>query len=318
LVESERRAAPDEERIRAETQRRIAEAERAPEAAAPPTDVRPEAPERAGPEGRPKPAEPPAPAVAELRSERREALLAELRAAEQHLERRRAGEQQLAREIEETAARLAASQRRTAEALERAELRLKEAEARASEAESRAEEAERLAKLKTEETDRETQLREVLDRIARTEERAAEAEQRARESVWQITDPGAETESTGSQSRAEDFAVKTPPAQPAAPPSSPDPSQAAWIPQPPESAEPEPSAAGGGSEEPTIVSEGGPLNLNEATYEDLRRLRLSVTQAGRVLAYRDRFGGFKSLDQLDGIPGFSKAFLTELKPHLTV
>jgi len=63
---------------------------------------------------------------------------------------------------------------------------------------------------------------------------------------------------------------------------------------------------------------GESLNLNEATYEDLRRLRLSVTQAGRLLAYRDRAGGFKSLDELDGIPGFPKPFLTELKLRLTL
>jgi DNA uptake protein ComE-like DNA-binding protein len=66
------------------------------------------------------------------------------------------------------------------------------------------------------------------------------------------------------------------------------------------------------------VREGAPLNLNEVTYEELRRLRLSVTQTGRVLAYRDRVGGFKSLDQLDDIPGFPKTFLTELKRHLTL
>ncbi|TMK72500.1 MAG: helix-hairpin-helix domain-containing protein [Actinobacteria bacterium] len=58
--------------------------------------------------------------------------------------------------------------------------------------------------------------------------------------------------------------------------------------------------------------------MNEATYEDLRRLRLSVTQTGRVLAYRDRAGGFKSLDELDSIPGFPKEFLTELKRRLTL
>jgi DNA uptake protein ComE-like DNA-binding protein len=63
---------------------------------------------------------------------------------------------------------------------------------------------------------------------------------------------------------------------------------------------------------------GGPLNLNTATFDDLRALRLSVTQTGRVLAHRERIGGFKSLDDLDGIPGFPRSFLTELKPHLTL
>jgi len=67
-----------------------------------------------------------------------------------------------------------------------------------------------------------------------------------------------------------------------------------------------------------LVSEGAPLNINQATYEDLRRLRLSVPQTGLVLEYRDRVGGLKSLDELDGIPGFPKSFLTELKRGLTL
>jgi DNA uptake protein ComE-like DNA-binding protein len=37
-----------------------------------------------------------------------------------------------------------------------------------------------------------------------------------------------------------------------------------------------------------------------------------------VLAYRDRVGGFKSLDELDSIPGFPHSFLEELKRQLTV
>jgi DNA uptake protein ComE-like DNA-binding protein len=37
-----------------------------------------------------------------------------------------------------------------------------------------------------------------------------------------------------------------------------------------------------------------------------------------VLAYRDRVGGFKSLDDLYTIPGFPKGFLTELKRRLTL
>jgi DNA uptake protein ComE-like DNA-binding protein len=68
----------------------------------------------------------------------------------------------------------------------------------------------------------------------------------------------------------------------------------------------------------SVATEASPLDLNQATYEDLRRLRLSVTQSGRVLAYRERLGGFKSLDELDSIPGFPRSFLTELKRRLTL
>ena len=62
----------------------------------------------------------------------------------------------------------------------------------------------------------------------------------------------------------------------------------------------------------------GKLNLNQATYDDLRRLKLSVTQTGRVLDYRETLGGFKSLDELDEIAGFPRDLLTELKRKLTL
>jgi DNA uptake protein ComE-like DNA-binding protein len=190
-------------------------------------------------------------------------------AAQEPPDARRDAERTLARQLEETEARLAAAQQRTAAALDRAATRLREAEARASEAESRAAHADKLAKLKNEELEGEARLRELLDRIAETEDRAAEAERRASETVARIAGLADRQQSAGGQTVG-----------------------------------PEPPA--------------GPLNLNEATYEDLRRLRLSVTQAGRLLAYRDRAGGFKSLDELDGIPGFPRPFLTELKPRLTL
>ena len=61
---------------------------------------------------------------------------------------------------------------------------------------------------------------------------------------------------------------------------------------------------------------GEPLDLNSASYEDLRELGLSVTQTGRVLAYRERVGGFNSLDDLDAIPGFPHEFLAGFKTQL--
>ena len=41
-----------------------------------------------------------------------------------------------------------------------------------------------------------------------------------------------------------------------------------------------------------------------------------MTQAGRVLARRERTGPFSSVDELDLIPGFGSDFLEELKPRL--
>lgn len=57
--------------------------------------------------------------------------------------------------------------------------------------------------------------------------------------------------------------------------------------------------------------------LNGATYEDLRAMKLSFAQVGAVLTYRERSGGFRSVDELDRIPGFSAASLAELKEALS-
>lgn len=59
------------------------------------------------------------------------------------------------------------------------------------------------------------------------------------------------------------------------------------------------------------------ISLNSATFEELRGAGLSVTQTGRVLAHRERGGGFSSVDELDEIPGFPRDFLEQVKPKLT-
>jgi DNA uptake protein ComE-like DNA-binding protein len=58
--------------------------------------------------------------------------------------------------------------------------------------------------------------------------------------------------------------------------------------------------------------------VNEATFEQLREVGLSVTQATRVIAYRERKDGFGSLDDLDTVPGLPKDLLSEVKEKLTV
>ena len=59
------------------------------------------------------------------------------------------------------------------------------------------------------------------------------------------------------------------------------------------------------------------VNLNDATFEQLRGMGMSVTQATRVIAYRERQGGFDSIDDIDQVPGFPKAFLADLKSQLS-
>ena len=61
---------------------------------------------------------------------------------------------------------------------------------------------------------------------------------------------------------------------------------------------------------------GAPVSLNQATFEQLRGVGLSVTQTGRVLAYRERSGGFSSVEELGSIPGFSREFLDQLAGRL--
>lgn len=62
--------------------------------------------------------------------------------------------------------------------------------------------------------------------------------------------------------------------------------------------------------------ENGPVALNDATFEDLRSLGLSVSQSARLIAQRDQRGGFSSPDELDGLYGMPRDTITELMQHL--
>jgi competence protein ComEA len=63
-------------------------------------------------------------------------------------------------------------------------------------------------------------------------------------------------------------------------------------------------------------SPSGELDLNAAGARQLAALGLSSTQARRVIAYRDRLGGFASVDDLDRVPGIPATMLADLKPRL--
>jgi DNA uptake protein ComE-like DNA-binding protein len=60
------------------------------------------------------------------------------------------------------------------------------------------------------------------------------------------------------------------------------------------------------------------VSLNSATFEQLRSLGMSVTQTGRVLAYRERNQSFRSVEELDAIPGFPNGFLDGIRDRLSV
>jgi hypothetical protein len=62
----------------------------------------------------------------------------------------------------------------------------------------------------------------------------------------------------------------------------------------------------------------GRVDLNTATFEELRALNLSVTQSARLIAQRETRGGFRSVDELDSLYGFPRATLAMLKQRAQV
>jgi competence ComEA-like helix-hairpin-helix protein len=63
---------------------------------------------------------------------------------------------------------------------------------------------------------------------------------------------------------------------------------------------------------------GDRINLNSASFEELRELGFSVTQATRVITYRERQNGFDSVDDLAEVPGMPPDFLGDVKGKLTL
>jgi competence protein ComEA len=82
-------------------------------------------------------------------------------------------------------------------------------------------------------------------------------------------------------------------------------------PTPPSTPEPPPPAAAAAAE--PAARSGGTIDLNSVTFEQLRAQDLSVTQATRLLAHRERLGRFGSVDELDEVPGFPQDALEDLK-----
>jgi DNA uptake protein ComE-like DNA-binding protein len=89
-------------------------------------------------------------------------------------------------------------------------------------------------------------------------------------------------------------------------------------PSPPPSSSPPPAAPGAGAAPPPSGAAGGSINLNTVTFEQLREASLTVTQATRLLAHRERLGRFGSVDELDEVPGFPQEVVEDLKRRSTV
>jgi DNA uptake protein ComE-like DNA-binding protein len=187
-------------------------------------------------------------------------------------------------------------------------------EAQATEAEERAVHAERLVELKKEEGEREKDVQRMLDRINEAERRAREAERRAREAVAVAARRPAEESASPESGPAAPTPHTPPQAAPGQPPAPAPTAEAA-----PPAVAPEVVAAAA-AEQPGAsapeAGEEGSINLNQASFDELRSAGFSVTQTGRLLAYRERSGGFRSVEELDSIPGFPKEFLDSVKHRL--
>jgi DNA uptake protein ComE-like DNA-binding protein len=67
-----------------------------------------------------------------------------------------------------------------------------------------------------------------------------------------------------------------------------------------------------------MAGQGAAIDLNSVTFEQLREQNLSVTQATRLLAHRERLGRFQTVDDLDQVAGFPPDLLVDLKSRSTV
>lgn len=193
-------------------------------------------------------------------------------------------------DLAQAEARIRADREARDRSLAEAEQRLRLVEERAAAAERRAAFAEQLAELKAEEGEQERRLREVLERMDRAEERARQAELRAE---------AAERVASDALRGGAPAASPEPAAAPVSPPG----------PRPPV------EAPSGSPVSPGIV---GSVNINTASFEELRGADFSVTQATRVLAYRERFGGYSSVDDLARVPGFSPEAIAALRDRISI
>ncbi|MCO5316042.1 MAG: helix-hairpin-helix domain-containing protein [Solirubrobacterales bacterium] len=206
--------------------------------------------------------------------------------------------------------RLSAEREERDRTLRDAEDRLRRVEQKAEDAERRAAFAERLTQLKLEESEREQRLRDVVSGIERAEQRAEDAESRAR---------AAEISAAAALDRPD----SREPARSRVVTEMPRPDESVSVPEPAEPARREDRPTSPPVPEPVDVDRGsrtdaGTVNLNQATFEELRELGLSVTQATRILAYRERFGGYGSLDDLGKVPGFSPEKIESMRSRFSV
>jgi competence ComEA-like helix-hairpin-helix protein len=66
-------------------------------------------------------------------------------------------------------------------------------------------------------------------------------------------------------------------------------------------------------------AEEGPIRLNQATAEQLERLpSIGAKTAARILAHRQEYGPFKSLEELRQVQGIGAQTLEKVRPLLVI
>lgn len=77
--------------------------------------------------------------------------------------------------------------------------------------------------------------------------------------------------------------------------------------------------SGGTGTAGTSAASQGSVNINTATAEQLQSLpRIGPAMAQRIITWREAHGGFRSVDELDAVPGIGPTLLETLRPLVTV
>ena len=80
-----------------------------------------------------------------------------------------------------------------------------------------------------------------------------------------------------------------------------------------------PGAGGAGASVPGGAAPSQPLNLNTATPEQLDELDgIGPTTAQHIIEYREEHDGFRSVEELDQVPGIGETRLASLREQVTV
>ncbi len=70
---------------------------------------------------------------------------------------------------------------------------------------------------------------------------------------------------------------------------------------------------------PNAAGEQKQVNINTASIAELGALQgIGDAKAGEIVAYREKNGPFKSVDDLDHVKGIGEKLLEKLRPQLTV